>query len=107
MTSSDDDRRPVSERVVAAVCSELEADPTEVEPLYDAVDPEAIDALFPAAPDAADDPARQFTFTYEGYVVDVAADGTVDLSQAESGSPVTQPAGPSAATTTGSPDAPD
>jgi|AntDeeMetagen134_2_1112570.scaffolds.fasta_scaffold23907_1 hypothetical protein len=88
MRASDDDRRPVSERVVDAVGGERDADPTDLSPLYDAVDPEALDALFSTAqgePTTAGDSARQFTFTYEGFVVDVTADGAVELSPADSG----------------------
>lgn len=102
-----DDGRPVSERVVAAVGRERDADPTDLDPLYDAVDPEAIDDLFPVAADAAGDPVREFTFTYEGYVVRIAQDGTVGLSAVDSGSVAGDSAGAAATVTTGSPDAPD
>jgi hypothetical protein len=110
MRASDDDRRTVSERVVAAVGGERGTDPTDLSPLYDTVDPEALDALFTTAHDestAAGDPARQFTFTYEGFVVDVTADGAVELSPADSGQSHEEsvtPTAPAAATRPESPD---
>jgi len=73
------DRRPVSERVVTAVGRARDAAPTELDPLYDAIDPEAVDALFPDRGVPSGDSVREFAFTYEGFVVRVSADGTVDL----------------------------
>lgn len=41
---------PPSDRIVAALAEELDVDATGLEPLYDAIDPDAIDALFGAHP---------------------------------------------------------
>lgn len=68
---------PPSICVVETVSDALEADPTELGPLYEAVDPDALDALF--------EPPERFTsgrvtFTFEGCTVTVDADGWVAVS---------------------------
>lgn len=40
------DELPLSHRVVTAVADAVDADPLELEPLYDVVDPEALDRIF-------------------------------------------------------------
>lgn len=102
MRPPDDERRPVSERVVAAVSGELDEHPTDLEPLHHAVDAEALDGLFPAGGGADSDEHRQFTFTYEDHVVTVAHDGSVELSRV--GDEQTDPVSPAA---TGGPESPD
>ncbi|MFU8868391.1 HalOD1 output domain-containing protein [Natronococcus sp.] len=78
--SSQSSPRSPSLRVVETVANAEGVDPTELEPpLYDAVDPNAIDDLFAAttAPNASRN--GQLTFRYRGYDVTVRADGTVSL----------------------------
>ena len=67
-------RKPVHEQVVYAVANANGVDPTDLAPLYETVDPEALDALF------ADGSAGAIKFTYEGHDVVVRGDGpaTVD-----------------------------
>lgn len=107
MKPTDGERRPVSERVVAAVGRELDEDPTDLDPLYHAVDPEALNDLFPSEPAADDSRARRFTFTYEEFVVDVAHDGTVELSPVAACGPADEPADPVIQAVASSPDSPD
>ncbi|MDG5761260.1 hypothetical protein QA600_18175 [Natronococcus sp. A-GB1] len=67
-------------RVVKAVANAEGVDPVELEPpLYDAVDPNAIDELFD--PTTAPNAARngRLHFRYRGYDVTVRSDGTVSL----------------------------
>jgi len=54
-----------SEAVVAAVAAQEDIDPMELPPLYGAVDPDALDALF------ADDRPGRVSFQYAGYEVTV------------------------------------
>lgn len=92
---------------MAAVCSERDAAPTDLDPLYDAVDPEAVDALFPGDAVASSDSVRQLAFTYEGFVVRVAGGGAVDVTPVGADSSREDTGGPAATAATGGPDAPD
>ncbi|WP_049889303.1 HalOD1 output domain-containing protein [Natronolimnohabitans innermongolicus] len=59
--------------VIEAIADELETDPVELEPLYHAVDPEALDSLFRsnAGVDA------RVEFAYGDHTVEVQSDGTI------------------------------
>ncbi|MXV62953.1 hypothetical protein GS429_12915 [Natronorubrum sp. JWXQ-INN-674] len=59
--------------VIEALADELEADPVDLEPLYHAVDPEALDQLFQRGSTGE----ARVTFTYEAHEVEVRSDGTV------------------------------
>lgn len=69
---------PVSQRVVAAVASHYDVDPTALEPLYDTIDPDALDALLDVP---ARDPDRSVTvtFPYEDLAITVDSEGTIHL----------------------------
>lgn len=73
---------PLSTTILSLVGSAMDADPTELEPLNDAVDPDALDALF--APREGGTPRRPGTlsFQFAGFTVTVDADGTVALRPA-------------------------
>ncbi|MFC6719574.1 HalOD1 output domain-containing protein [Natrialbaceae archaeon GCM10025810] len=65
-----------SVRVVEALAAALETSPFDMEPpLYDAIDPEALDLLFR---DGTDGEVR---FAYEGHAVTVRSDGTVIVDE--------------------------
>lgn len=96
----------VSERVIRAIAAETEADVTEMDPLYDAVDPECLDELFPIGT-AAEDPNRQLRFTYEDHVVTVSSDGRVDVVPEGGRSPDHSPSDSTVAPSTGNTEAPD
>lgn len=69
-----------STAVVEAVASAGGWEPTAVpEPLYDVVDPDALDAFVASTDDA------EVSFTYMGYEVTVAGDGGVTVDDAEDG----------------------
>jgi len=67
-----------SEAVVEALADAKGVDPLELDPLYDAIDPDALDALF----DGAADGRRQgrVEFRTAGYRVEVTATGRVHLT---------------------------
>lgn len=52
-----------------------EASPVDLPPLYETVDPDALQGLVASA----DDEAFSVEFSYHGYEVTVAADGSVDV----------------------------
>jgi hypothetical protein len=69
-----------STAVIRAVAAHDGVDETELPPLYDAVDPDALDALL--ASTRADGPGQaSVTFEYAGHTVVVSGDGTVSLEQ--------------------------
>ena len=66
---------PVSERVVQQVAARSGTDPMELPRLYDAIDPDALDAVL------ADLPAGEVRFRYAGYTVSVENGGDVRLDE--------------------------
>lgn len=69
----------VSLRVVRKVADELEVDPLEVKPLYESINPDALNQLF-QAPSAAGHDVR-VAFTIAGCDVVVYGSGTVEVSE--------------------------
>lgn len=63
---------PVHEAVIYAVADADGVDPVDLAPLYDTIDPEALDAIF------AGDCEGRIAFAYEGHEVAVTCDGDVD-----------------------------
>lgn len=73
------------QRVVRAVAAELDADPVEMEPLYGAIDPEGLNALFAPTYGGSERSEGEVTFRYAGCTVTAHANGDVDVaSRAES-----------------------
>jgi len=71
---SDGSGAAASMRVVRRVARETGADTAELPPLYDSIDPDALDAVVESAA------TTSVTFTYAGYDVTVDADGTVSTA---------------------------
>lgn len=71
-----------SQTVVEAVANREGVDAMELTvPLYDAIDPEALDAIVQG--DQTDDASSlRIEFSYYGYAVSVAADGSVQVEDA-------------------------
>lgn len=73
----------LSMTVVTAVAKAAEADPTELPPLYEAVDPDALDKLLGGGLGRSGGQDGYLTFTYAGYSVTVHADGEIVVHAAE------------------------
>ncbi|MDG5776851.1 HalOD1 output domain-containing protein [Haloarculaceae archaeon H-GB2-1] len=71
---------PTSLRVVTAIADATGKSPTAIEPLYSAVDPDALDELFGGGTSDRAPFGGTLTFTLEGCDVVVRADGTVDVT---------------------------
>lgn len=68
-----------SEAVIDAVADREGVDPTELTvPLYEAIDPDALDAIVQTGPEA--DPSLRVEFDYYGYAVVVTGDGSVRVA---------------------------
>lgn len=72
----------LSESVIEAVADREGVDPMDLTaPLYDAVDPEALDAM--VQNDAKyNESSLRIEFQYYGYTISVSADGSVQVSDA-------------------------
>lgn len=73
--------RPTSLRVVDAVADERGVEPTVLDPLYESIDPDSLDALFPPAPRRSETTSRSLTFTFAGYQVAIQGAGTIDVTE--------------------------
>ncbi|GAB3666940.1 HalOD1 output domain-containing protein [Halopiger thermotolerans] len=78
----DPDGERASEAVVTAVADLIDADPTSISPLYDAVDPDALDSLVAHARRADDAGTHELRFAYEGFDVGVRTDGRIQIEAA-------------------------
>jgi len=74
-TTLDYHRDSPSLRVVEALADATDTDPLELEPLYNVVDPEALDRLFRTDSGV---PAS-VRFEYDGHTVEVGSDGSVSI----------------------------
>lgn len=72
-TTTPGENRPISERVVEAVANAAGTSELELQPLYEVVDPDALESLFHAGSDGT------VRFTYHGHHVVVSSDGDVDV----------------------------
>ena len=64
-----------SERLVEVVAEQTNTDPVELPPLYDTIDPEALDALFATLADGC------LEFQYAGQTVRLESDGGVHVTR--------------------------
>ncbi|WP_435175762.1 HalOD1 output domain-containing protein [Halorussus sp. AFM4] len=71
-----------SEGVVAAVAAAAGADPTDLDPLAETLDPDALDALFAAHLDGTPRDAGRTEFSFCGYGVVVNGTGHVSVLDA-------------------------
>lgn len=67
----------ISDEVVLAVAEATDTDPTELEPLYDVVDPDALDQLFRTHLNGHPRTDGRIVFSMDGCEVTVHANGDV------------------------------
>lgn len=97
LTASTGTHATVSERVVEAVAREVGVEPTELDSLYETLDPDALNALFAERPGRSQRSAVRVTFEYVGHPVTVSEDGAVEVGAPVAPSAVTQRDAPSPA----------
>lgn len=72
---------PVSSTIVRQVAAHEGVDPTDLEPpLYDVVDPDALDALLDSSRTNAESFSLCVEFDYHGYEISVQQDGEFQLT---------------------------
>ncbi|WP_232702309.1 HalOD1 output domain-containing protein [Halobacterium wangiae] len=69
----------ITQKIVHAVADELRVDPVDLDPLYDVVDPDALNSLFHSRPRVNSLGTGAVRFTYQGFEVHVTAGGDVSL----------------------------
>lgn len=67
----------ISDEVVLAVAEATDTDPTELEPLYDVVDPDALDQLFQPHLNGTQRIGGRVIFSMDGCEVTIHANGDV------------------------------
>ena len=82
---------PVSQTVVLAVAEATGDDAMELPPLYDAIDPDALNKLFDSDVLGADRRDGSVEFAYAGCDVTVRADGRVTVAPAAESAAATTP----------------
>ncbi|MBZ6495330.1 HalOD1 output domain-containing protein [Natrinema longum] len=75
-----------SDAIVTAVAAIVGTDSVDLPPLYDAVDPEALDSLVEHAQRMEDAGTHQVWFTYESFDVGVRTDGEIRIRDATTAS---------------------
>lgn len=71
-----------SDAIVTAVAALRGEEPRTLEPLYDAVEPDALDSLVDHAQRADDAGAHELWFVYEGFDIGVRTDGEIRIREA-------------------------
>ncbi|ELY65700.1 HalOD1 output domain-containing protein [Natrinema versiforme] len=71
-----------SEAVVTAVAALRETEPADLPPLYEVVDPDALDSLVEHAQRVGDAGTHQVWFTYETFDIGVRTDGEIRIRDA-------------------------
>ena len=74
-TTTPDRDRPTSERIVEAVADAADVSKLELQPLYEVVDPDALESLFRAGSTGT------VRFTYHGHRVVVSSHGDVTVDE--------------------------
>lgn len=72
---------PVSQRVVEKVAEATNTAPTDLEPLFGRIDPDALDRLFSDGSDSTVRAQGKVTFPLSGCEVTVRADGSVAVER--------------------------
>ena len=68
-----------TEAVVRTVAIAADAEPTEIEPIFRSIDPDALDALVGSAGDGSRSAPVTVSFSFVGHDVTVGSDGTVEV----------------------------
>lgn len=79
-----EENESLSTRLLVAIEAITDVSPNELPPLYDYVDPDALDRLFePRAETARTRAAGNITIPYAGFLVTIHADGVITIRRSE------------------------
>ena len=71
--------RFMSTRILTAIAERDDRSIDDLRPLYEVIDPDALDALFAPRMDGSLRGGGSVSFPYAGYVVTVSSDGVVEI----------------------------
>lgn len=77
--------KSASDAVVRAVADADGIDPLDAPPLYEVIDPDALDSLFDGSENGTQHTAVTVTFVYNGYHVTVQSSRTVQVEEEDEG----------------------
>jgi hypothetical protein len=77
--STDETSGLLTEKTVETIAETKGQSVYELKPLYNVIDPEALDALFAPRADGTSRPVGEVSFHYEGYWVTVSSEGVVEI----------------------------
>jgi Flp pilus assembly CpaF family ATPase len=69
----------LTQRIITTVAEEKGQSIDELEPLYNAINPEALESLFASRVDGSSRPDGEVSFQYAGYWVTVSSEGAVEI----------------------------
>lgn len=81
----------VATAVITGVAAVTNTPPTEMDPLFEILDPDALDQLFASTAGGSSRDDGRISFEIEGCAVTVDATGEIALTPAEDGNPITSP----------------
>ncbi|RBI60837.1 hypothetical protein DMJ13_17605 [halophilic archaeon] len=70
-------------RIISRIAAQKNADPTSLEPLYEAIDPGALKELFAPQFDGTTRTNGRVVFAYSGYQITVTSDGDIQTTPLE------------------------
>lgn len=73
------DTEPLSTTVMTSIAKVMGADPTEIGPLYERFDPDALDRLFSPQQDGRTRSGGHIGFTFDGFHVCIQSDGHISI----------------------------
>lgn len=82
---------PVTAAVVRGVATVMNTPPTELQPIYETVDPDALDLVFDSTPGNPESRDISVTFRFNECEVRVHATGTIEITPPDDGNPITSP----------------
>ena len=82
---------PISATVIRAVAIVTNMPPMDFDPLFETIDPDALNQLFNGPNSDSPQDASGVAFRFNDYTVQVDATGTIEITPAEDANPITAP----------------
>jgi hypothetical protein len=82
-TPADDMPCSLTNQILTEIVESTNQSVEDIDPLYNVVDPEALEALFAPKADGTPRPVGEVSFEYAGYWVTVSSEGAVELDSEE------------------------
>lgn len=73
--------KPITQRVIETVTETIDTDPAKLDPLYETIDPDALEQVFRGSERGEGDRNARITFAYAGCEVTVYGNSEVEVTQ--------------------------